>query len=143
MYERGEREPGLATIGIIADYFDVQTDYLLGKTLNKKSVKQGRLYAKNIYDIVESYRIQNNLTTDQVENILDWKGLYEDLSSNRVVFDEGYLTTIRSLLNLSSSPAVNDGISEKRRELIEFAMTVPEEKAEMILRVIKSIVEDD
>jgi transcriptional regulator with XRE-family HTH domain len=39
--------------------------------------------------------------------------------------------------------AMYDGISEKRRELIEFAMTVPEEKAEMILRVMKSIVEAD
>lgn len=35
------------------------------------------------------------------------------------------------------------GISEKRKELIDFAMTIPEEKAEMILRVMRSIVEAD
>ena len=34
----------------------------------------------------------------------------------------------------------NDGLSEGKKALIDFAMTVPEEKAEMILRVMKSIL---
>ena len=34
-----------------------------------------------------------------------------------------------------------DGFTEKQRKLIDFAKTVPEDKAEMILRVIQSIVE--
>lgn len=37
----------------------------------------------------------------------------------------------------------DDGLSEKRKALIEFAQSVPEDKAEMILRVMKSIVEVD
>lgn len=36
-----------------------------------------------------------------------------------------------------------DGLSEKRKALIDFAMSVPDDKAEMILRVMKSIVEAD
>lgn len=32
MYERGEREPGLKTLEAIADYFNVDMDYLLGKS---------------------------------------------------------------------------------------------------------------
>lgn len=36
-----------------------------------------------------------------------------------------------------------DGLSEKRKALIDFAQSVPEDKAEMILRVMKSIVEAD
>lgn len=32
MYERGEREPGLETLEAIADYFNVDMDYLLGKS---------------------------------------------------------------------------------------------------------------
>lgn len=32
MYERGEREPGLDTLERIADYFNVDMDYLLGKS---------------------------------------------------------------------------------------------------------------
>ena len=37
----------------------------------------------------------------------------------------------------------DDGLSEKRKALIEFAKSVPEEKADLILKVIQSIVESD
>lgn len=37
----------------------------------------------------------------------------------------------------------DDGLSEKRKALIEFAQSVPEDQADMILRVMKSIVGDD
>ena len=43
----------------------------------------------------------------------------------------------------AKQPTENDGLSEKRKALIDFAMSVPEEKAEMILRVMKSILEAD
>lgn len=36
-----------------------------------------------------------------------------------------------------------DGFTAKQMELMDFVKTVPEEKAEMILRVIQSIVESD
>ena len=36
-----------------------------------------------------------------------------------------------------------DGLSSQRKALIDFAMSVPDDKAEMILRVMKSIVEAD
>ena len=32
MYERGEREPGIETLGNIADFFNVDLDYLFGRT---------------------------------------------------------------------------------------------------------------
>lgn len=41
------------------------------------------------------------------------------------------------------NPAIFDGLSEKKKELIDFALLVPEDKASMVLRVLKSIVEDD
>jgi len=40
-------------------------------------------------------------------------------------------------------PAMYDGLSENQKKLIEFAQTVPEDKAEMILKVMRSIVESD
>ncbi len=41
------------------------------------------------------------------------------------------------------STAEDDGLSEKKRALIDFARSVPEDKADMILKVIRSIVETD
>lgn len=32
MYERGEREPGIETLETIADFFNVDMDYLIGKS---------------------------------------------------------------------------------------------------------------
>lgn len=43
----------------------------------------------------------------------------------------------------TKQPAISDGLTEGQRKLIAFARTVPEDKAEMILRVIQSIVESD
>ena len=40
-------------------------------------------------------------------------------------------------------PIEDDGLSKELQALIEFAKSVPEDKAEMILRVMKSIVETD
>ena len=40
-------------------------------------------------------------------------------------------------------PAQEDELSENLRKLIDFAMTVPEDKQELVLKVMKSIVEDD
>lgn len=42
-----------------------------------------------------------------------------------------------------NKPIIDDGLTESQRKLIDFAKTVPEDKAEMILRVIQSIVESD
>lgn len=39
--------------------------------------------------------------------------------------------------------AQGDGLTENQRILMEFAKSVPDDKAEMILRVMKSIVEVD
>ncbi len=40
-------------------------------------------------------------------------------------------------------PTEDGGLSEKRKALIDFAKSVPEDKADMILKVIRSIVEAD
>lgn len=40
-------------------------------------------------------------------------------------------------------PAMYDGLSENQKKLMQFAQTVPEDKAALILKVIQSIVESD
>ena len=43
----------------------------------------------------------------------------------------------------TEQPTEYDGLSEKQKTLIDFAKSVPEDKADMILKVIRSIVEAD
>ena len=83
-WEQGKNKPNADTLVIIADYFGVSTDYLLGKS-----------------------------------------GLRKEFSSNK------------------KEPINTDGLSDNKRALIAFAETVPEDKAAMILQVMKSIVEAD
>lgn len=40
-------------------------------------------------------------------------------------------------------PIKFDGLSEKRTALMQFAMSVPEDKADMILQVMKTILKND
>ena len=46
-------------------------------------------------------------------------------------------------VEVTKKPTVDDGLTDSQRQLIEFAKTVPEDKAAMILRVMQSIVEAD
>ena len=39
--------------------------------------------------------------------------------------------------------ASEDGLSDNTKKLVEFVKSVPEDKAELVLRVLRSIVEDD
>jgi transcriptional regulator with XRE-family HTH domain len=43
----------------------------------------------------------------------------------------------------TKEPAMFDGLSENQKKLMQFAQTVPEEKAALILKVMQSIVEAD
>lgn len=40
-------------------------------------------------------------------------------------------------------PAQMDGLTEKKKKLIDFALSVPEDKVELVLTVMRSIVEAD
>lgn len=54
----------------------------------------------------------------------------------------GYLLGEEEKEAKKEQPTDFDGLSEKRKALMQFAMDVPEDKAEMILRVMKSILQD-
>ena len=103
MYERGEREPGLETVGALADYFDVQTDYLLGKSDDTRSPKQAKKYNKLIIQSLEDYRVLHGYDRKQIEDLLDWEDIYSDFENGRVLGDEGLLRTIRGLLAVDAT----------------------------------------
>lgn len=53
----------------------------------------------------------------------------------------GYLLGEEEKEAKKEQPTDFDGLSEKRKALMQFARSVPEDKAEMILRVMKSILQ--
>ena len=83
-WENGKRFMDTETLRIVADFFEVSSDYLLGMS-----------------------------------------DLRDGSSSNK------------------KEPINTDGLSDNKKALITFAETVPEDKAAMILQVMKSIVEAD
>lgn len=67
---------------------------------------------------------------DRIEIMADYFGILK----SDLIEDKGQET---------KEPAMYDGLTENQKKLIEFAQTVPDDKAEMILKVIRSIVEAD
>ena len=63
---------------------------------------------------------------------------YLNVSVDYLLGEEGETEGIKK-----EQPIEYDGLSEKRKALIDFAMSVPEDKAEMLLQVMKTILKDD
>lgn len=61
MYERGEREPGLDTLEAIADFFNVDMDYLTGKTSQ----------IKNFSELDKKYNTEKFSNKNQAYNIIN------------------------------------------------------------------------
>ncbi len=123
MYERGEREPGLETVGALADYFDVQTDYLLGKNDDTRSLKEGKKYNKLIIQSLDNHRQLYGYDRKQLEDLLDWEDMYSDLENGRTIGDEGLLRSVLNMLHLDASlikdPLVNKTNSPEEPQLTE------------------------
>ncbi len=108
MYERGEREPGLDTLEAIADYFNVDMDYLTGKTAEiktfndifntEKPAKESKVYriisecfGEQTAELVHLF---NSFNEEGKEKLLDFaddmmcSGKYKKDSQNEVVSEE-------------------------------------------------------
>ena len=58
MYERGEREPNFKMLEVIADYFNVDMDYLLGKTnIPLKNSVESQILPSNIIPMPEMRKV--------------------------------------------------------------------------------------
>lgn len=55
----------------------------------------------------------------------------------------GYLLGEEEIDIKKEQPINFDGLSEKRKALMQFAMEVPEDKTEMMLQVMKTILKND
>jgi transcriptional regulator with XRE-family HTH domain len=139
MYERGEREPGLDTVGKLAEYFDVRTDYILGRTNDKRSPKQAKIYNRLILKELEDYRLLHGYGREQMEDMIGLDNMYYNLENDITIGDEGLLKTIQGLLAIDiKTPSV--ALSDEERILLDLFRLVPEDKQQMLIQMIQVAV---
>ena len=82
----------------------------------------------------------NHSTITRIEN-----GKIDIPQSRIVQFAEVLHTDIADLMSWEENkkPVQEDELSENIKMLVDFAKSVPDDKVELVLKVIKSIVEDD
>lgn len=82
MYESGSREPDFETLELIADYFNVDTDYLLGRT-NKTTYipvpKSSRPHRKGV-PIPVYGRVAAGVPIEMIEDIIDTEEITEEMA---------------------------------------------------------------
>lgn len=89
MYERGEREPGLDTLEAIADFFNVDLDYLSGKTSEIKAfaIDKSVQYklSPNVRRIMDNIVILND---DGLEALADYSDFLKDQTKFKKVLSD-------------------------------------------------------
>jgi transcriptional regulator with XRE-family HTH domain len=92
MYERGEREPGLETLEIIADYFNVDMDYLLGRQDTLRRIDFSSL--DTVAEKTEHPSILSQVKKEYSENAATALSLYVQLDE----IDQGKITERMTVL---------------------------------------------
>lgn len=107
-------------------------------------------------DRIRQLREEKKLTQEELARLLDTKrqtiskyekGIVTNIPSDRIEAMARILdTTPEYILGWDieeGNPANAAGLSEKQQKLMDFAKTVPDDQVDMILRVMRSIVESD
>ena len=74
MYERGDREPGLDTIEAFADFFNVDLDYLLGKSDTPRKTlitNSAQTITTDEQDLLSKYRELDKYGKDTVDAVVE------------------------------------------------------------------------
>lgn len=106
-------------------------------------------------DRIRRLREQKKLTQEELARLLDTKrqtiskyekGIVTNIPSDRIEAMARILETTPEYIlgwDVEEKPGTGDGLTDNQKKLIDFARTVPEEKAGLVLKVIRSIVESD
>ena len=106
------------------------------------------VFAKNLRYYMES-RGKNQKELAEIVGVSaptmnDWLKAKKYPRIDKIDILADYFGILKSdLIEEKEKSTETDGLSEKRKALIEFAMSVPEDKAEMILQVMKTILKND
>lgn len=80
LYEKGDREPSLDVLKKLADFFDVSTDYLLGKT----NIKNQKVLELDDIDIAFASGVKglNDENKETLRNIMEGLLAKQELEKN-------------------------------------------------------------
>ncbi len=95
----------------------------------------------SLQDLADRMGYANKSSIARIES-----GQIDPPQSKVVKFANALDTSVADLMGWledEEKPAVHSELSEKRQALIDFAMSVPEEQADFVLRVMKTILEDN
>ncbi len=113
------------------------------------SIGNKEIFAKNLaYYVKRSGEYQKdlaNIVDVAPSTFNDWMKAKKYPRIDKIELLANHFGILKSdLIEEKEKPTViDDGLTDAQRKLIAFAKTVPEDKAEMILKVIRSIVEAD
>lgn len=145
MYERGEREPSFETLEAIADYFNVDLDYLLGKS------DVPNRYRSLIADIVESNKSGRRAAEDEMRRVFGTEHatlsthLCEDKSKASVLYyravDRRAAPELSGLITMVEGKDFRE--LEKIRRLVSAYLNASEPIREIVDTALKPYDEED
>lgn len=89
-YERGERNPSMTVLDALCDFFNVSSDYLLGKDsvtlrfVGKDEID--KLESKSCVRIPVLGRVAAGVPIDAIEDVLDWEEIPEAMAATGEFF---------------------------------------------------------
>lgn len=105
MYERGEREPGLEMVETIADFFNVDLDYLLGKSdIPNKA-------------LVHSYNLADLPMASKVDPDMFILYMYKQLDTEDKAEIRGEMKQMLKADKYQSQKTVSDDIAEELKQV--------------------------
>lgn len=84
MYEKGAREPDFETLELIADYFNVDTDYLLGRTVKTTYIPSSALRKGVSINVLG--RVAAGISIDAIEEVIDTEEITEEMAKTGEFF---------------------------------------------------------
>ena len=84
MYEKGTREPDFETLELIADYFNVDTDYLLGRTVKTTYIPSSALRKGVSINVLG--RVAAGIPIDAIEEVIDTEEITEEMAKTGEFF---------------------------------------------------------
>lgn len=158
-YEKGEREPDSQAINLLADYFNVSTDYLFGRTDNPAAIYKQLLNDEqemfaNMRYLSERLRDERDIRGWSQVYVAEQLGLKE--SSTYANWECGtgkpdpnmlkelsdlYDVSIEYLMGITDIKPKNKKLDDKRAELVKEIMSLPEDQQSLIKNMVKALID--